>query len=301
MKNAHLEHPQTSILTGDLSVLDWFANQSIKDKVSVKIDGAPAIVWGTDPETGNFFVGTKSVFNKKKIKINYSHEDIDRNHGNIAKVADILHVAFDCLPRIKGVVQGDFIGFGGKYSYRPNTLTYHFKERVEQVFIIAPHTSYSGPTLRDAVASFDVPELESDEVVLYVKPDVYFCGNFTKVPQLCKFARQMSSLVSFVSPKEVSEIEKAVNVLIRCGEDLDAEVLSEMTGADVHLFNFYNLIIKIKQEFIALLHTEDDVLCSVDGVECEHEGYVRSNKFGTFKLVNRHEFSHHNFVIAKDW
>jgi hypothetical protein len=85
MKNTHLEHPEDSILTGDLSVLDWFSNQSVKDKVSVKIDGAPAIVWGTDPETGKFFVGTKSVFNKVKIKINYSHEDIDINHGNVPK------------------------------------------------------------------------------------------------------------------------------------------------------------------------------------------------------------------------
>ena len=68
MKNTHIEHPEDSILTGDLSVLDWFLAES---HLSVKIDGAPAIVWGTDPATGTFFVGTKSVFNKKKIKINH--------------------------------------------------------------------------------------------------------------------------------------------------------------------------------------------------------------------------------------
>ena len=72
MKNTHIEHPEDSILTGDLSVLDWFLAES---HLSVKIDGAPAIVWGTDPATGTFFVGTKSVFNKKKIKINHSHQD----------------------------------------------------------------------------------------------------------------------------------------------------------------------------------------------------------------------------------
>ena len=43
---------------------------------------APAIVFGTDPETKNFFVGTKRLFNKKKIMINYDHNDIDRNHGH---------------------------------------------------------------------------------------------------------------------------------------------------------------------------------------------------------------------------
>jgi len=49
MKNTHLQHPEDSILTGDLSVLDWFLTV---DTASVKIDGAPAIVWGTDPATG---------------------------------------------------------------------------------------------------------------------------------------------------------------------------------------------------------------------------------------------------------
>ena len=169
------------------------------------------------------------------------------------------------------------------------------------MFIIAPHTSYSGPTLIDAVASFEIPELESNSVVLFVKPDVYFCGNFTEVLTLSKFAKQMSSLVTFVSKKDAEEIKKAVNLLIRCGEDLDAEVLAEMTGADVHLFNFYNLVIKLKEKFMSILHTEDELICYVNDEECEHEGYVRSTKFGTFKLVNRCEFSHNNFVIEKTW
>ena len=65
MKNTHLQHPEDSILSGDLSVLDWFLAE---DELSVKIDGAPAIVWGTNPQTKNFFVGTKSVFNKKSSR-----------------------------------------------------------------------------------------------------------------------------------------------------------------------------------------------------------------------------------------
>jgi len=80
MKNTHINHPEDSVLTGDLSVLKWFTS---KGKLSVKVDGSPAIVWGTNPATGNFFVGTKSVFNKVKIMINESHQDIDKNHGHI--------------------------------------------------------------------------------------------------------------------------------------------------------------------------------------------------------------------------
>ena len=92
MKNLHIEHPEDTIFTGDLSVLDWFKAEG---QMSVKIDGAPAIVWGKDPATGTFFVGTKSVFNKKKIKINHSHEEIEQNHeGEVASFFMIALIAF---------------------------------------------------------------------------------------------------------------------------------------------------------------------------------------------------------------
>ena len=54
MKNTHLEHPEDMILTGDLSVLDWFTGGG---HVSLKYDGAPAVVWGNHPKTHRFFVG----------------------------------------------------------------------------------------------------------------------------------------------------------------------------------------------------------------------------------------------------
>ena len=39
----HIEHPEDVILTGDLDILGWFQSAG---RLSVKIDGAPAIVWG---------------------------------------------------------------------------------------------------------------------------------------------------------------------------------------------------------------------------------------------------------------
>ena len=126
MKNKHLEHPEDSILNkgreGALEVLKYL--KSKKNEISVKYDGAPAIVWGRNPENGKFFVGTKSVFNKVKIKINYTHHDIEVNHGHIPRVASILHLCFEKLPRYAGVFQGDFIGYGGTDTFDPNTITY---------------------------------------------------------------------------------------------------------------------------------------------------------------------------------
>ena len=105
-KNLHLEHVEDTILTGDLRALDCLLTEGY---LSVKIDGSPAIVWGKNPATGNFFVGTKSVFNKVKIKINESHQDIDANHTG--EVATILHKCFDYLPQTEGIFQGDFLGY----------------------------------------------------------------------------------------------------------------------------------------------------------------------------------------------
>ena len=137
MQNKHIEHPEDSILNGDLRVLDWFLQN---DNISPKIDGSPAIVWGINPANGKYFVGTKSVFNKKLIKINHDHREIDRNHQG--KVADILHKCFDNLYTSTGIFQGDFIGFGGEFSFIPNTIEYDFPEEIHQEIIIAPHTYY---------------------------------------------------------------------------------------------------------------------------------------------------------------
>ena len=93
-KNLHIEHPEDTILTGDLSVLDLLLAEG---NLSVKIDGAPAIVWGTNPATGNFFVGTKSVFNKIKIKINESHQDIDANHSGVVALS-LIHISEPTRP-----------------------------------------------------------------------------------------------------------------------------------------------------------------------------------------------------------
>ena len=90
MKNKHLEHVEDCILDGKQGAITAVNFLSTKQsEVSVKYDGAPAIVYGVNPENGKFFVGTKSVFNKRRIKINYTHTDIESNHGHIPKVKSL--------------------------------------------------------------------------------------------------------------------------------------------------------------------------------------------------------------------
>ena len=84
-KNTHLEHLEDDIFnTGSTGAKNSIAFlESLRDmltsgmgggntKVTVKWDGAPAVVCGKDPQTGEFFVGTKSVFNKTLSLIHIS-------------------------------------------------------------------------------------------------------------------------------------------------------------------------------------------------------------------------------------
>ena len=297
MKNTHIEHPEDTILTGDLSVLDWFTADSY---LSTKIDGAPAIVWGTNPATGNFFVGTKSVFNKVKIKINESHADIDANHtGN---VADILHACFDNLPDTDCIFQGDFIGFGGGVMYTPNTITYIFDDVITQDIIIAPHTIYVAESdLRDAIASPMILCPKSTSSCKFVKPKAEICPHRDDIEDVCKFARQMSTLCTFVNEKQSKELKKVINSYIREGKPVDEHEIAELHDVDINLLRLWKLVYSIKMDLFFYISTEDVVDCYIGGNEVAHEGYVMHNDFGSYKVVDRTTFSRLNFTVAKSW
>lgn len=299
MKNTHIEHPEDSILNGDLSVLDWF---TAGGDLSVKIDGAPAIVWGTNPANGQFFVGTKSVFNKKKIKICYTQEDVFALYDETthASVIEILCACLKYLPRIVGIVQGDFIGFGGSDEYKPNTITYKFPEIVRQTIIIAPHTFYTSSTdLRDAVAEPDPYFWIDTNHVKYVKPRAFIAHNqesFADVEEVCNYARQMSTLVNFVSDKEAAKIKQQLNACIREQRDIN----SEDFDCDHLLIEFWKLIKSIKEDCLYLCRN-DGPAAYIGQDRIDAEGYVMVNQFGMFKLVNRESFSYANFTMAKTW
>jgi len=297
MQNKHLEHPEDTILNGDLSVLDWFTADST---ISVKMDGAPAIVWGTNPANGKFFVGTKSVFNKVKIKINHSHEEIDANHQG--KVADILHACFDNLPRTKSVIQGDFIGFGGSDTYCPNTITYKFPEVISQKIIVTPHTIYgSGNDLRNVSAAPLSSKLISTQNCLFVQPEASLNPFREDLEDVCKFAKQMSTLCEFVSDRKASQIKKEINACIKEQKVVDENEIAEKCDCDKNLIRLWKLVKSIKDDLFLFIHEDDEIECYLWDVPSFHEGYVISNKYGTLKVVDREVFSHANFTMQKAW
>ena len=107
-KRTHLEHIEDVILydgfDGGKRVVDYFrgllitlqGTSSEAVSVSVKWDGAPAVVCGRHPETGRFFVATKSAFNQSE-KVNYTKGDIAKNHGT----EDLGQKLLKCLVHLK--------------------------------------------------------------------------------------------------------------------------------------------------------------------------------------------------------
>ena len=296
MPNLHIEHLEDTILDGNLSLLKSLLYEG---NLSTKIDGAPAIVWGKHPQTQQFFVGTKSVFNKKLIKVNYTHDDIDNNHSG--NVATILHTCLCKLPYTDDIYQGDFIGFGGESSYTPNTITYQFDHEIQESIIVAPHTIYVSVddseghenVLRNSEPIPLYENLECNEDVLFVKPECKIDQKsvITKI----NFALQMSQLVDFPDKKEALIYKKEMNYCIRENELIDPEDYD-----NERLISLWILVKEIKDELVysawnngAGAYIEDEYIGA--------EGYVFNSGFGSVKLVSREDFSYKNFTLEKNW
>jgi len=298
MPNKHLEHLEDSIFDGRRVALAAVKQALTVKKVSVKWDGAPAIVFGTNPDNGQFFVGTKSVFNKKKVLINYSYEDIETNHkGN---VADILRLCLRHLPRISGIVQADWIGVGGGSVYRPNTVEYKFSTPIAQQIILAPHTSYTEVS-PIAEASIGVT-LQSTNSVWFIDTNDAIVGKWSAV----KLVAEILALIPFCKVAKSAELKKHVNTFIRMGEIPSPELLFNVFNAkykgevNVTTFIVWHKIFQLKQRLLDAVVPNGNVECFIDDKPSLHEGFVIPSS-NPYKLVDRLTFSKANFNLNKTW
>jgi len=113
--------------------------------------------------------------------------------------------------------------------------------------------------------------------------------------EIVGFARQMSQLVTFVDEKEAAELTIKLNKCIREGIDVVPDTFDNSM-----LISFWFLIKSIKDDMLFMCHN-NGAKTYINGKQCEGEGYVRSNEYGMFKLVNRYEFSRANFNNMKGW
>jgi len=238
-KNLHMEHLEDEVLNGGVEGTRGAINflQGLRDmlaghgsssvNVTVKWDGAPAVFAGINPENDQFFVGTKGVF-AKNAKINYSHEDINKNHK--AGLAKKLHTALDELSKvgIKGVLQGDMMYSsddlnkeeidGVSYiTFQPNTIVYAVPVKSQLAAKIMSskmgivwHTTYSGDTMEDMSASFGVPAGAFQETGTVWQADASF---------------RDTSGTSTMTKKETDEVTSILSTAGKLFQQMDSNVL----------------------------------------------------------------------------
>ena len=217
-KNTHLEHLEDDIINRGAvggenavnflkAVRNMLAGSGKGTNMTVKWDGAPAIICGINPENGKFFVGTKSVFNETP-KINYTSRDIARNHSGV--VADKLRVCLANLSRlnIKGILQGDLlftndlkaINIDGEkmVSFTPNTITYAVpmasdlgRKIMKAKMGIVFHTQYNGKTMDNLSASFGTVRGSSNRNVFLASAGYKSTAVMFDKSELSKFDAQI--------------------------------------------------------------------------------------------------------------
>lgn len=287
MNTKHISHWEDSILTGDLSVLEFFDGDY---EVSLKVDGSPAVFWGFDELNDKFFVSLKSIFNKVKKKVCYSVEDIEFYYQNQPKLIEILIACFQCLPKEKGIFSGDFIGFGGLNVYTPNTITYQFPEIITQSIIIAPHTKWSTDgELKDAFVSGSTPFFNDTEHVKFVQP----CVDLMPIDSL---GLDVDDVV-FLSVKEAAVAKVKINALIREGKELTWWALADILGKN--LAHLYLMMIEIKEDLMDMMIVSDSPVAYINGEKIVGEGFVLKNDKMILKLIDREVFAHANFNLQR--
>ena len=249
-KNLHLEHLEDEILnngiTGTRKAINFL--QALRDmlagnaksgvNVTVKWDGAPAVFAGINPENNQFFVGTKSVFNKN-AKINYTPEDVDRNHP-IGDLNNKLKVALTHLSKlgITDVLQGDLLWYtqdnfteqvidGEKYiTFQPNTIVYAVpKKDASQILSskmgIVWHTTYSGDTMEgmSATLAVNMRKLTKTTDVWYSDAtynDSSGTANFNKeeTKNITKILSSAGKIFHKLNPKILQKIVEDEKILI---------------------------------------------------------------------------------------
>ena len=140
--------------------------------MTVKWDGAPAIFCGLHPETNQFFVAKKSLFNKEPKY--YTSESEIKNASELSgTLQEKFLTSFQCLSKLSWntILQGDLMYTNDKkmqkidgksfVTFQPNTIMYAVntesdlgKKIAKSKMGIVFHTTYSGGTIEDLSASF---------------------------------------------------------------------------------------------------------------------------------------------------
>ena len=275
------------------------------NKLTMKYDGSPAVVYGHNPENGKFFVASKSAFNKNP-KLNYTPEDIEQNHGHAPGLVEKLKASLQHLPKIapkSGVYQGDVMftkpdvkkNDDGSVSFTPNTITYSTKgdkaEDVKKAQVgVVTHTKYEGATLKNMRAT---PHVHEDEFGSH--PDVYH--------HTASFDTSGAQYNQQSQDKVLSELSKAKQIHERGGSKMYKSIHPEHSGDQGHLGTYINHTVRTGetpsasglqehiagkyQKIVSKLKTEKSQNAKLDELQ-GHLNHIKKNQKAYTSLLQMH-------------
>ena len=91
-----------------------------------------------------------------------------------------------------------------------------------------------------------------------------------------------------------AKIKQQINACIRAGD----EIVAEDFDCDINLLRLWALVKSIKDDCLFLCRN-DGPAAYIGYNRIDAEGYVLSNEFGMFKLVNREVFAYANFNFGR--
>ena len=325
-------HPEDYVFDGKKSVqtileilkscMDY--DNKFENHYSIKYDGAPAIVFGTDVNNGRFFVGTKSVFNKGIKKICYTNDCIDYYYPEQTHLNTILKQCLKYLPRVSGIYQGDFIGecntagnnLGCKI-FTPNTITYKFDTPPAANIILAVHTKYLGDEfdIMEAFPNSGITLPTNEGKVLFlntiaeqITDDRIFQNAFAYTySAIIDTLEIIYEFPKFRTKAAKARVLKLINSKIRANDVLIPEDLAKETGIDCRIFELYVMITQLKEIVMNRFkcaegyNTTPRAFLSNKEIECEGIVVSHVNHWSriVIKLVQRYTFSNANFNNPK--
>lgn len=261
--NRHIKHVDELLYDGRFAVkkiydiMSYVKNQltgnvSVNSKyhTTLKYDGSVAIILGTDPDDGNFFVAKKSFFNKTPV-LYKSFSDID-NSIDDPDLALKLKYAFKYLQglNLSGIYQCDLLYIrpmlklqdidNTEYvTFHSNVLLYGIpknsslgREALNSKIGVVFHTKYEGSTFFALNANYHAQSII----------------NIRSTPDVVVLPNQTSSTGFKFDADEMAQYNKCLNNLTRLYSKIDKDFLDNtVRHPEIHklLLSFDNKMIKI--------------------------------------------------------
>lgn len=304
--------------------------------LSEKFDGSMCLVFGKDIQ-GDLFVASKSYFNKTP-KINYTNEDIDKNHPKNQGLRDKLKLFLSIIKRHNEQLlnSGDtivcdllYISEPGLHpaSYTPNLINY-VEKRAFNTFesnkpkaVIVPHSIIekgyvkpilSNPSLLDRLSLCSIRSVGELKVIdcTITNSNILWSGIQVSEGYLIRNYEKLEEFQKYVDSNK-KQFQIYLNSCIKSSLNPNYYSYEEFFKgeliASLELFNIwlalYLYMVQVKNAIIYKLNVERMnyglFKYYIQDKETYPEGYVVTYKDTVVKLVDRYCFSRLNFQLSK--